>query len=251
MAEALGGTTAFTVRSGEIDSRGQITMPTLVSYMQEAAWNNTTTLGISMYELLERGLTWVLQRFRVEMFRYPIHNEAITVETWASGREKVFLYRDFRIYSSEKELLGQATSVWLVMDVIKRQLTTVPDFVMALELAPGYEPLPFAKGKLPALANVAFEIQADVRWHDIDLNKHINNTRYLQWALETLPVELLEENQLKEIDIVFRSEATLGDTITAVAGKMTAHDNIFIHKLSSTTTNKELVQARTVWEMKS
>ena len=93
------GKSQFTVRSSEIDYRGQATMPALVSYMQEAAWENTRDLGISMYDLLERGLTWVLQRLRVEMFRYPKHGESITVKTWASGRERVFLHRDFRIYT--------------------------------------------------------------------------------------------------------------------------------------------------------
>lgn len=222
-------------------------MPILVSYMQEAAWNNTTTLGISMYELLELGLTWVLQRFRIEMFRYPRHRESITVETWASGREKVFLHRDFRIYDADKQLLGQATSVWLVMDVVKRQLTSVPDFVTALELAPGYEPLPFAKGKLPPLTNVQHELQAEARWHDIDLNKHVNNTRYLQWALDTLPAELLEQKHLSEVDIIFRSESVLGDVITAVAGQAEGSENTYLHKLTSNSTAKELVQAKTIW----
>lgn len=247
MAEAKGGTTAFTVRSSEIDYQGQITMPTLVSYMQEAAWNNTTSLGISMYELLEQGLTWVLQRFRVEMFCYPGHRETITVETWASGREKVFLHRDFRIYGEDKQLLGQATSVWLVMDVVKRQLAAIPDFVMAMELAEGYEPLPFAKGKLPALTEVQHELQTQVRWHDIDLNKHVNNTRYLQWALETLPADLLEQKQLSEVDIIFRSETTLGDTVKAVAGPLAGTETTYLHKLTSSSTEKELVQAKTVW----
>jgi len=247
MAEAKGGTTAFTVRSSEIDARGQITMPMLVSYMQEAAWDNTATLGISMYELLEQGLTWVLQRFRVEMFRYPKHREEVTVETWASGREKVFLHRDFRIYDENKQLLGQATSVWLVMDVVKRQLTAVPDFVTALELAPGYEPLPFAKGKLPALTEAPYELQTQVRWHDIDLNNHVTNTRYLQWALETLPSEFLEQKQLEEVDIIFRSETTLGDVVTAVAGPLAGTDNTYLHKLTSSSAGKELVQAKTSW----
>lgn len=220
-------------------------MPALVSYMQEAAWENTATLGISMYELLAQGLTWVLQRMRIEMFRYPRHTERVTVETWASGREKVFLHRDFRIYSAERELLGQATSVWLVMDVVKRQLVSVPDFIMAQEIAPDNQPLPFAKGKLPPLQEVSYEQQMPVRWHDIDLNRHVTNTRYLQWALDTLPVEVLEQ-QLSETDIIFRAETILGDTIMSVAGAGEAPGE-YLHKLSSKETGKELVQAKTVW----
>ncbi|QCR24171.1 acyl-[acyl-carrier-protein] thioesterase [Pontibacter sp. SGAir0037] len=241
-----GGESTFIVRSSEIDFRGQVTLPVLVSYLQEAAWDNTTTLGISMYDLLEKGLTWVLSRLRIEMFRYPKHRDQVMVETWASGREKVFLHRDFRIYNAERELLGQATSVWLVMDVVKRQLTSVPDFITAVEIATGYEPLPFAKGKLPALAEAAFEQHVQVKWHDIDLNRHVNNTHYLRWALEALPIEVLEQQQLREADIIFRSESTLGDTIVSLAAP--TEPGLYLHKLADEATGKELVQAQTKWK---
>lgn len=242
--KSVTGQSAFTVRSTETDQSGLATLPALVGYMQEAAWDNTATMGISMYELLEQGLTWVLQRMRVEMFRYSRHREGLTVETWASGRERVFLHRDFRVYGADRELLGQATSVWLVMDVVKRQMVSVPDFITAIEVVPGKEPLPFAKGKLPQLEQATYEAQMPVRWHDIDLNRHVTNTRYLQWVLETLPTEVLEKQQLSEIDIIFKAESTLGDTVTATAGPA-EEENAFLHKLTSLASGKELVQAKT------
>lgn len=244
--KATGGTSSFAVRSNEIDYRGQATIPALISYMHEAAWDNTVTLGISMYDLLKHDMTWVLQRMRVEMFRYPEHSEKITVATWASGRERIFMHRDFRIYSASQELLGQATSVWLVMDMVKRQLVSLPEFITALEVAPTEEPLPFAKGKLPPLQEAAYKEQIPVRWHDIDLNRHVTNTRYLQWALDTLPTELLEQKQLQEIDIIFRAEAVLGDTVISAVAPA-EEENVYHHKLSSQETGKELVQARSVW----
>ncbi|GAB3541679.1 thioesterase [Pontibacter brevis] len=244
--KATGGTSAFAIRSNEIDYRGQATLPALISYMHEAAWDNTVTLGISMYDLLEQNMTWILQRLRVEMFRYPKHSEKITVQTWASGRERIFMHRDFRIYSADQELLGQATSVWLVMDMAKRQLVSLPEFITALEVVPTQEPLPFAKGKLPQLLEATYEEQIPVRWHDIDLNRHVTNTRYLQWALDTLPTELLEQKQLREIDIVFRAEAVLGDTVISAVAPAEEND-VYLHKLSSQETGKELVQARSIW----
>jgi medium-chain acyl-[acyl-carrier-protein] hydrolase len=246
MPLAKGGTSQFTVRSNEVNYRGEATMPAVVSYFQEAAWDNTKTLGISMYDLLERGLTWVLQRMRIEMFRYPKHDEKVTVETWASGREKVFLHRDFRLYSESNELMGQATSVWLVMDVAARKMVAVPDFIMAHEIAPDHQPLPFAKGKLPVLEVAEFEETMPVRWHDIDLNRHVTNSRYVQWVLEALPNEILAQKQLQELDIIYRAESMLGGTVIASAGK-TQEENVFLHKLTSQETGKELVQAQTKW----
>ena len=247
--KATGSSSQFTVRSSEIDYRGQATLPALVSYMHEAAWDNTVVLGISMYDLLKQDMTWVLQRMRVEMFRYPKHSEQVTVETWASGRERIFLYRDFRLYGAERELLGQATSVWLVMDTVKRQLVSLPGFITDLEVVPTQEPLPFAKGKLPILHEAIYEQQTPVRWHDIDLNRHVTNTRYLQWLLDTLPTDILEK-QLREVDIIYKAESILGDTVISEAGKGEA-ETILLHKLTSQETGKELVQARTVWEVLS
>lgn len=249
--KATGGFSEFAIRSNEIDYRGQATLPALISYMHEAAWDNTVTLGISMYDLLKHDMTWVLQRMRVEMFRYPKHSEKITIKTWASGRERIFMHRDFRIYSADQELLGQATSVWLVMDMVKRQLVSLPEFITALEVVPTEAPLPFAKGKLPQLQEITYEEQIPVRWHDIDLNRHVTNTRYLQWALDTLPTELLEQKQLQEMDIIFRAEAVLGDTVISAVAP-TDEQGIYLHKLSSQEAGKELVQARSEWrELKS
>ncbi|GAA4422622.1 thioesterase [Pontibacter saemangeumensis] len=243
---ATGSASQFTVRSSEIDYRGQATLPALVSYMHEAAWENTVTLGISMYDLLKQDMTWVLQRMRVEMFRYPRHSEKVSVETWASGRERIFMHRDFRIYNAARELLGQATSVWLVMDMVKRQLVSLPELITSIEVVPTEEPLPFAKGKLPQLQEALYELQIPVRWHDIDLNRHVTNTRYLQWALDSVPLEVLEQQQLREVEIIFRAESLLGDTVIAAVAPAEA-PSTYLHKLSSQETGKELVQAITKW----
>lgn len=245
--KAVGGASTFTVRSHEIDYRGQATLPALVSYMHEAAWDNTVTLGISMYDLLKQDMTWVLQRMRIEMFRYPKHSDKLTVETWASGRERIFMHRDFRVYSAERELLGQATSVWLVMDMVKRQLVSLPELITRIEVVPTEEPLPFAKGKLPPLQEPTHVEHIPVRWHDIDLNRHVTNTRYLQWALDSMPLEVLQQKQLRELDIIFRAESGLGDAVQAAVAPAEAA-NTYLHKLSSQQSGKELVQAQSKWE---
>jgi medium-chain acyl-[acyl-carrier-protein] hydrolase len=244
--KSTGGKSSFKVRSNEVDYQGNAMLPALVGYMQEAAWENTDDLGISMYELMEQGLTWVLQRLRVEMFKYPKHQDKITVSTWASGRERVFLYRDFRLFNSEGDLLGQATSVWLVMNVAKRQMVSVPDFIKAVETSPGQEPLPFAKGKLPQLNTASYKQEIPVRWHDIDMNQHVTNTRYLQWVLDVLPLEVLEK-ELRSIDIIFKAESLLGDTVLAEAG-VGDKPEMFLHKLTNLKSDKELIQAVTTWE---
>lgn len=87
-----------------------------------------------------------------------------------------------------------------------------------------------------------------VRWHDIDLNNHVTNTRYIAWVLEAQPIAFHEQKQLQERDIIYRNETGLGDTVIATAGR-SSEKNIFLHKLTSQETGKELVQAQTKWRL--
>lgn len=85
-----------------------------------------------------------------------------------------------------------------------------------------------------------------VRWYDIDLKSHVNNTRYLQWILDTLPAETLEKH-LREVDVIYKAESVLGDTVLSETG-IGETESILLHKLTSQSTGNELVQARTDWQ---
>ena len=70
-----------------------------------------------------------------------------------------------------------------------------------------------------------------VRRHDIDLNSHVVNNRHLQWILDTLPAETLEKH-LREVDVIYKAESVLGDTVLSEAGILEA-ESILLHEVSS------------------
>ena len=45
-----------------------------------------------------------------------------------------------------------------------------------------------------------------IRNTDTDSNKHVNNVRYIEWALNTLDNEVLEGYEIEEIKIKFEKE---------------------------------------------
>ena len=236
----------FEVRAYEIDLHRRATLPTLINYMQEAAWHNAAARGGSVYLLHEHGVSWVLNRLRLEMFRYPRHLEQITVETWPSGRERFFVYRDYRLLDATGELIGQATSTWIVFDLAARKLVAVPEFLhdlVDLAVPANREPLPRSGGKIRFSEPPAYTQATRVRYHDLDINRHLNQAYYCQWAIEALPQQLIEEKTLKEIDILFKAECTLGDAITSQA--YSPETGVFFHQLLRGDT--PLTLARTVW----
>jgi acyl-ACP thioesterase len=53
-----------------------------------------------------------------------------------------------------------------------------------------------------------------VRNSDLDMNNHVNNTKYAQWILDSLPVDTLRSGvNLHGYEVNFLAEARLGDEI--------------------------------------
>ncbi|MGB1121679.1 MAG: acyl-[acyl-carrier-protein] thioesterase, partial [Saprospiraceae bacterium] len=120
---------SFQVRANEIDVNGKVAFHNLVNYFQEAAWLHVIDLNITGEEMLKYDLMWVLNRMKIEVFEYPKLHETVTVKTFPSGFDKYFFYRDLQLYNANNELIAQATSTWLLVNVKTRRLSIVPDFL--------------------------------------------------------------------------------------------------------------------------
>ena len=53
----------------------------------------------------------------------------------------------------------------------------------------------------------------DVRYSDIDTNMHVNNVKYVSWALETVPKDIVLNYELKNVKVTYEKETTYGETI--------------------------------------
>lgn len=241
------------VRSYEVTPQGTASVLALADYFQEAAGRHADDLGLSMQDLLATGRAWVLAHFRLEIDRLPRWNEELTIETWPSGLERLFATREVIFRDGEGEALAQGTSAWLVIDTERRRPARPPAALHDLETPDRPAPLdaPVADD-LPAPASADRERTVDVRYHDLDLNRHVNNVRYLEWALETLPVEILDERQCAALALQFEAEATLGDPVRAIAqiddedGPLQAR-----HRLVQAEDNRTLALATTAWSARS
>ncbi len=59
-----------------------------------------------------------------------------------------------------------------------------------------------------------FEKEHPINYLDIDCYKHVNNSVYLKWAINSLEFNFLENNRMLEVDILYKKEVLLGDTVT-------------------------------------
>ncbi len=238
----------FRIRTFHIDSAKNATLPAVVQLMQEAAMQNVIDIKLSIWDLAPHKISWVLMRKNMTINRLPILGEKIKVVTYPTGFEKFFTYRDYKVFAENGDLLCQSASTWLLMDIEKRRMARIPDFIKVLEkdMVHNIEiglPRPSLKLNVK-LEKETYLKKFEVNYFDLDFNNHLSNVTYLKWMLEALPSDFLLKNQIKNIDILYRAECRLGEIVSSAVEQV--EENVFIHRLSSSE-GKELMLAKTEW----
>jgi acyl-ACP thioesterase len=241
--------TRFEVRSFETDPGGRLTLPALCAFLQEAAWRNAAAMGAGVDLLAERGLAWVLQRLRLEVDAFPRRGEALDVITWAKRWERAVALRDFDVRAPGGERLAAGTSRWVVVDLASRRIVRLPDLIRALPLPERPEALAFDGDGLPGWERADHERRLEVRRADLDAARHVNNARYVEWALEALPGDWLEAHRAARFEIVFRREGLYGDVLVSRAQRLPAHGGggRFAHALVRARDGERLAEALSEW----
>ncbi|MCX7040328.1 MAG: thioesterase [Spirochaetes bacterium] len=244
----------FPVRLYETDGSGSLAVGSLCDYLQEAAGNHAGALGVSVSQLMERNLTWVLARLRLRIERLPGAGERLQVRTWPSGVERLFALRDFRVLDAGSVLdaggglIASALSAWLVIDTATRRPVRTqsvfdpPNAAIPRALDVGVEKL---TERLPTDGQVARETTIVVRLSDLDANEHVNNARIAEWVVEGAGPETLRQSRISSLDIDFLAETRHGDTVISRAADIPGG---YSHLLFRPEDDREIARARSQWE---
>jgi acyl-ACP thioesterase len=84
---------------------------------------------------------------------------------------------------------------------------------------------------------------------DLDRNGHVNNVRYVEWALETVPVHVLNTCGLATLDINFTGEAFHAENILAGSHATDDQPFNFHHVIRRESSGDDLARAKTVWRL--
>jgi acyl-ACP thioesterase len=237
----------YSIRSYEVDVKGNVTIQILCQFMQETASKHARALGLGLDHLFAENLTWVLSRLLVRIDTFPKWGATIRVHTWPTGVDHLFALRDFLITDKDDLIIGRATSAWLVIDLIKRRPQRVNPFVDRIHSLKDKRVLKAKLGKLPSMEYPDYIKVLSVRFSDLDMNSHVNSIEYIEWLLESIPFELRKTYNPVELEINFLSEAMYGDEISNRSKKDDSPAPSFLHSLVRKVDGQELCRARTVW----
>ncbi len=187
----------------------------ILRIFQEAAALHSNSIGFGPNDTPNTNLTWILLSWKLKVFSRSRWNSNLKINTWANIYENVFSYRDFEMYDDKNNLIAIASSKWVMLDCATNHIAQIPKIV-SKEFNTTKEPI-FGKRinlKLKEPINILNSLNYTVNRRDIDTNYHVNNLNYLHFATEALPENIYLNSNFNNIEIMYKSEAKLKDTLT-------------------------------------
>lgn len=238
----------FRVQSFEMGPNGRIKLASLLNYFQESASEHAGNLSVSVTHLLSKNITWVISRYHIRIFRYPLWNESVRLMTWPSVQQGFFALREFEVKDEKNNPVAAATSSWMLIDIKSKRPVPLADHLPDYPRDPrravsdSFDPF-------PKMAKTDLELSFRVQMRDLDWNGHVNHVVYVEWAVETAPQDILENCQPAEIEVDFRGEAFYGDIILSRTERIAlGEEPAFAHQIIKEKNQKELARLRTHWK---
>ncbi|MBP6872307.1 MAG: hypothetical protein KBC43_09905 [Bacteroidales bacterium] len=203
----------------DTDCNGQLKMSAVANYLQESAWRHANHLGFGYEDARKRNEFWVVISLMIRMIGQPVWGQKIIVETWPKGVDKLFAYRDFKIMDHNGNVIGAATSAWMILDQDTRKPKSVDLVKPVLHLATHQDVLDCNPPLLRPVKEIATTEPRKVRYSEVDQNGHVNNIRYLDWSVDALPEEWHKEHRIHTLTINYLSEVMAGEMMMISTGK--------------------------------
>ena len=239
----------FELRYFEMDESGVASPTSILTLLEETAAEHCYSIDKGLYQLAEQNKGWVLVSGAMEMERYPRYKEKITIRTWLSHYSIIKGTRENIIYDEQNNIIGRAKGLWVFFDIEKRKPVPIPDEIKekwGLFSEKSIETN--ISKKIVAVGNSDYASTFKINRYDTDIIKHVNNIRYLQWLIESIPNDVREQYYLYSIDGRFISEAHFGQTIVLLT-QIDSHSNeiAFTHSITVVGRDTVCAAAKTIW----
>lgn len=212
-------TQQYNVNTYLVTPRKRLGLYGLLNLLQDTAWIHATHLGHGYEEMIKDGQAWVLTRQKLKMDKWPSWTETIELKTWVRPVTSMIAVRDFEIFLSG-EKIGECSTQWLILDLATRKPAEKVLNMAEDEFRQDAPPM-IEASKISLQKDLKEFAQFHVRNSDLDLNGHVNNTKYAQWILDSVPEANLRTYNLLEYEVNFIAETKSGDVITIFGGALT------------------------------
>lgn len=149
------------------------------------------------------------------------------IDTWPAGHDEKYYYRDFRLNCGDQPI-GRATTAWSLLDLTSRKRS---NHQLEFEIQAPVSQRVFSENPRALKIGLASSPCATVkvRYGDLDVNRHVNNVKFIEWLLEGFTLDFYQGMQVSDLQVDYLAEATHQDQIMIKRNQITAGS--FQHEL--------------------
>ncbi len=194
-----------------IDVNQRLSLTGLLRILQDMAFQHAEELGHGFFDCAAKNEFWVFTQQSLRIRSMPAWNDVLTVETWVCDIGSLTAVREFAL-SINGERIGECAMQCMLLDQTThrpKRLKQVSDSLNART-----SQLPELRPEKIAVPDEVQQLGSHtVAISDLDLNQHVNNTKYVQWMLDALPLSVHTDHHILNYEVNFLAETFLGDSI--------------------------------------
>lgn len=234
----------YEIKYYEQNLRGDLKESSLLNFLQDIATLSAESLGFGPTFVFSNNYAWVVLKYHIELYKEMRNFESVIIKTQPRGTSKLYAFRDFELYKKDGELVGKAVSTWALIDMNSRRMLPASKVLpMMISFEKRDDDLEY--NKIEPVETVTYSKEFEVRFDDIDVNRHANNCNYIIWALETLPQDFRLNHSPATIDIKYRKEVGLNGHVLS---QVSQNGNTTVHVIRDLSDNEELCSVKIQWK---
>ena len=202
------------------NSRLESNITSIMHFFSDIAIKQEEALGFSMDKMHENKEVWVLFDYDIDVIKYPKYRDKIKIRTFVETIRRFYGLRGFEIYSESGELLVKCSSIWFLIDLEKRRLKSADDkYYIAHKLDKNNLKKLRSKLHIDELDRTDINKVYNIEHTHIDSNRHVNNVKYMEWVIDSMPSEIIDNYKINKLKVKFEKEIQYGHNVL-VEGKL-------------------------------
>ncbi|MDU7965196.1 MAG: thioesterase [Clostridium perfringens] len=207
----------YEVTYGETDGRKDCRITSMMNFFSDCCLSQEEKNSMN-YADNSSETTWVFFDYEIIVNRYPRYREKIKVKTYVESIRKFYSNRVFEAYDMDGALVARADVLAFLINKKTRRPARISD--------EEYEIHGLSKESSKLLRS---------------------NIKYVEWILETVPVDIVLNYKMKKIKIKFEKEITYGHNVIIKSKIIKGEDEVkVLHKVENEE-GESITLAETYW----
>ena len=173
--------------------------------------------------------------------RWP---EDVNVETWSRGIGKLTAYRDYIIWDCRSKEAAKGTATWVVVDTEKRKIQRLEELSAKWPSNSDKSAIGKSADKVQELRDHVAGKYFAVKYSDLDVNRHVNNVKYIEWIMDGYTMDFIESKEIKKFEINFIGETNYGDDVAVNAERLSEEPLVFLNNVVKKSDGRDICRAR-------